>query len=181
MPQVRDPKTGQYTSGGGSSVGSAASTNPRIQKAAAVGAGATAGTTDHLKAQAERIVEGGSFSPTTVSKQLGVSEKEAKQYIVDAKKAVGARKGTTMGMESGESRKLNTSNMQDHEFKRAVQFESAEGTVIKTKSGTVYTKDSTAYNWLMKPKGGYTTHIIDPISFGNIGRGDVVEFAYIKK
>lgn len=43
MPQVRDPKTGQYTSGGGSSVGGAASTNPRIQKAAAVGAGATAG------------------------------------------------------------------------------------------------------------------------------------------
>lgn len=43
MPQVRDPKTGRYTSGGGSSVGGAASTNPRIQKAAAVGNGATAG------------------------------------------------------------------------------------------------------------------------------------------
>lgn len=43
MPQVRDPKTGRYTSGGGSSVGGAAGTNPRIQKAAAVGAGATAG------------------------------------------------------------------------------------------------------------------------------------------
>ena len=43
MPQVRDPKTGRYTSGGGSSVGGASSTNPRIQKAAAVGNGATAG------------------------------------------------------------------------------------------------------------------------------------------
>ena len=43
MPQVRDPKTGRYTSGGGSSVGGAAGTNPRIQKAKAVGAGATAG------------------------------------------------------------------------------------------------------------------------------------------
>ena len=41
MPQVRDPKTGRYTSGGDSSVGGAASTNPRIQKAAALGAGAT--------------------------------------------------------------------------------------------------------------------------------------------
>lgn len=43
MPQVRDPKTGRYTSSGGSSVGSPAPTNPRIQKAAAMGAGATAG------------------------------------------------------------------------------------------------------------------------------------------
>lgn len=43
MPQMRDPKTGRYISGGGSSVGGAASTNPRIQKAAAVGNGATAG------------------------------------------------------------------------------------------------------------------------------------------
>lgn len=43
MPQVRDPKTGRYTSGGGSSVGGAAAVNPRIQKAAAVGGGATAG------------------------------------------------------------------------------------------------------------------------------------------
>jgi hypothetical protein len=43
MPQVRDPKTGRYTSGGGSSVGGAAGTNPRIQKAKAVGGGATAG------------------------------------------------------------------------------------------------------------------------------------------
>ena len=32
MPQVRDPKTGRYTSGGGSSVGGAAGINPRIQK-----------------------------------------------------------------------------------------------------------------------------------------------------
>ena len=40
MPQVRDPKTGRYISGDGSSVGGAAGTNPRIQKAAAVGAGA---------------------------------------------------------------------------------------------------------------------------------------------
>lgn len=44
MPQVRDPKTGRYTSGGGSSVGGAAGTNPRIQKAKAVGGGATAGS-----------------------------------------------------------------------------------------------------------------------------------------
>ena len=43
MPQVRDAKTGRYTSGGGSSVGGAAGTNPRIQKANAVGAGAPAG------------------------------------------------------------------------------------------------------------------------------------------
>ena len=43
MPQVRDPKTGRYTSGGGSSVGGAAGTNPRVSKARAVGAGATAG------------------------------------------------------------------------------------------------------------------------------------------
>ena len=42
MPQVRDPKTGRYTSGGGSSVGGAAGTNPRIQKAKAIGGGATA-------------------------------------------------------------------------------------------------------------------------------------------
>lgn len=41
MPQVRDPKTGRYTSGGGSSVGGAAGTNPRIQKAKAMGGGAT--------------------------------------------------------------------------------------------------------------------------------------------
>lgn len=45
MPQVRDPKTGRYTSGGGSSVGGAASTNPRISKAKAVGGGAAAGGT----------------------------------------------------------------------------------------------------------------------------------------
>lgn len=37
MPQVRDPKTGRYTSGGSSSVGGAAGTNPRISKARAVG------------------------------------------------------------------------------------------------------------------------------------------------
>lgn len=43
MPQVRDGKTGRYTSGGGSSVGGAAGTNPRIQKAKAVGGGAAAG------------------------------------------------------------------------------------------------------------------------------------------
>jgi hypothetical protein len=43
MPQVRDAKTGRYTSGGSSSVGGAASTNPRIQKAKAVGGGAPAG------------------------------------------------------------------------------------------------------------------------------------------
>lgn len=43
MPQVRDPKTGRYTSGGSSSVGGAAGTNPRIQKAKAVGGGASAG------------------------------------------------------------------------------------------------------------------------------------------
>ena len=43
MPQVRDAKTGRYTSGGGSSVGGAAGTNPRIQKAKAMGGGATAG------------------------------------------------------------------------------------------------------------------------------------------
>lgn len=42
MPQVRDPKTGRYSSGG-SSVGGAAGTNPRVSKAAAVGNGATAG------------------------------------------------------------------------------------------------------------------------------------------
>jgi hypothetical protein len=50
MPQVRDPKTGRYTSGGGSSVGGAAGTNPRIQKAKAVGNGATAGGTTTSKA-----------------------------------------------------------------------------------------------------------------------------------
>lgn len=44
MPQVRDPKTGRYTSGGESSVGGAASTNSRLQKAKAVGAGAPAGS-----------------------------------------------------------------------------------------------------------------------------------------
>lgn len=44
MPQTRDPKNGRYTSGGGSSVGGAAGTNPRIQKARAVGGGATAGS-----------------------------------------------------------------------------------------------------------------------------------------
>lgn len=43
MPQVRDPKTGRYTSGGGSSVGGASGANPRIQKAKAVGGGAPAG------------------------------------------------------------------------------------------------------------------------------------------
>lgn len=43
MPQVRDPKTGRYTSGGGSSVGGAAGTNPRIQKARAMSGGASAG------------------------------------------------------------------------------------------------------------------------------------------
>ena len=41
MPQVRDPKTGRYTSGGGSSyeAGANAGTNPRIQKAKAMGDG----------------------------------------------------------------------------------------------------------------------------------------------
>lgn len=41
MPQNRDPKTGRYTSGGGSSyeAGASASTNSRIQKAKLVGAG----------------------------------------------------------------------------------------------------------------------------------------------
>lgn len=43
MPQVRDPKTGRYTSGGGSSVGGAAAVNPRVAKAANVGSGATVG------------------------------------------------------------------------------------------------------------------------------------------
>lgn len=43
MPQVRDPKTGRYVSAGGSSVGGAAGTNPRVSKAKAVGNGAPAG------------------------------------------------------------------------------------------------------------------------------------------
>ena len=41
MPQVRDPKTGRYTSGGGSSyeAGASAGTNSRLQKAKSVGSG----------------------------------------------------------------------------------------------------------------------------------------------
>lgn len=49
MPQARDPKTGRYTSGGGSSVGGAAGTNSRIQKAKAVGGGASAGNPPPIK------------------------------------------------------------------------------------------------------------------------------------
>lgn len=43
MPKVRDPKTGRFTSAGGSSyeAGATAPTNPRIQKAKAVGSGST--------------------------------------------------------------------------------------------------------------------------------------------
>ena len=46
MPQVRDPKTGRYTSGGSSSyeAGASAGTNSRIQKAKAMGGGAAAGS-----------------------------------------------------------------------------------------------------------------------------------------
>lgn len=53
MPQVRDPKTGRYTSGGGSSyeAGASAGTNSRIQKAKAVGAGATSGKAGEDKYQ----------------------------------------------------------------------------------------------------------------------------------
>lgn len=72
MPQVRDPKTGRYTSGGGSSVGGAASTNPRISKAKAVGNGATAGG-----------------SSTAIKSQRAIS-------YSDAEKAFNAPKGTVI-------------------------------------------------------------------------------------
>lgn len=54
MPQVRDPKTGRYTSGGSSSVGGAAGINPRVQRAKAVGGGATAGGGQSYKAMREQ-------------------------------------------------------------------------------------------------------------------------------
>lgn len=71
MPQVRDPKTGRYTSGGGSSVGGAAGTNPRIQKAKAVGGGATAG----------------GASPAS----------QGEYHSIDSKGKVSARNGGSMG------------------------------------------------------------------------------------
>lgn len=71
MPQVRDPKTGRYTSGGGSSVGGAAGTNPRIQKAAAVGGGAPAGG--------------------------GVTPSQGEYHSIDSKGKVSARNGGSMG------------------------------------------------------------------------------------
>lgn len=70
MPQVRDPKTGRYTSGGDSSVGGAASTNPRIQKAKAVGGGATAG---------------------------GANASQGEYYSADASGKVSARNGGSLG------------------------------------------------------------------------------------
>lgn len=49
MPQSRDPKTGRYVSGSGSSIGGAAGTNSRVQKAKAVGGGASAGSNPSIK------------------------------------------------------------------------------------------------------------------------------------
>lgn len=188
MPQVRDPKTGRYISGGGSSVGGAASTNPRIQKAAAVGNGAPAGgssksspksSSKSVESQVEKIVEGGSYSSLTVAKQLGIPEKEALEHIKKARKAVGIRKGTPLGMESGETRKLNPANLENYELKNSVR-EAAAGTTIKTKS-TTYTKND-GPNWTMKSNGSNTRYqISDPVTHNNIGTGDIVEFTFIKK
>lgn len=49
MAQNRDPKTGRYTSGNGSSIGGAAGTNPRIQKAKSVGVGNSAWGSSEIK------------------------------------------------------------------------------------------------------------------------------------
>ena len=78
MSQVRDPKTGRYTSGGGSSVGGAAGTNPRIQKAKAVGGGATAG---------------GKPSKMTQSAVSKLNRKQLESKAIEAVKKLSMQKG----------------------------------------------------------------------------------------
>lgn len=93
MPQVRDPKTGRYTSGGGSSVGGAASTNPRIQKAKAVGSGATAGgastTAEKLTADNARTKIFNAKTGDTITRKDNTGSSQSYQYHGGLSKWVG--------------------------------------------------------------------------------------------
>jgi hypothetical protein len=94
MPQVRDPKTGRYTSGGGSSVGGAAGTNPRIQKAKAVGGGATAGGTGKTVYNQKTLstFEKGYKSTASASEQKIYSEESSRlQSIMSGRSAKSAK------------------------------------------------------------------------------------------
>lgn len=95
MPQVRDPKTGRYTSGGGSSVGGAAGTNPRIQKAKAVGNGATAAggaSKTVYNAKTLSTFEKGYKSTASASEQKIYSEESSRlQSIISGRSAKSAK------------------------------------------------------------------------------------------
>jgi hypothetical protein len=95
MPQVRDSKTGRYTSGGGSSVGSAAGTNPRIQKAKAVGNGATAG---------------GKPSKMTQSDVSKLNRKQLESKAIEAARKNASKQGISADEAERRARMLMSSN-----------------------------------------------------------------------
>lgn len=107
------------------------------------GGGGASGS--NIQDSVKKTVENGSYSAYTVSKELGISEKEALQRIKVAQKEIGIERGTTLGMESGETRKLNRSNMSETEYSRALNT-AAAGSQIKTTDGQTWKKTSNG-NW----------------------------------
>ena len=131
------------------------------------GGGSEGGIQDSVK----KIVENGSYSAYNVSKELGISEKEALQRIKVAQKEIGMEQGTTLGMESGETRTLNRSNMSESEYSRALNT-AAAGSQIKTTDGQTWKKAPNG-NW---ESSKYVTGIDELKSLYRIK-----EFKYKKK
>lgn len=148
---------------------------------AAIAGGATsaAGAGD-ASSRVEEIVRGGSYSPTTVARELGIKEKEAMTLIKQAQKKVGEKDGTTLGMEPGDSRVLNKDNMREQDWNNALN-NAGKGSTIKTKAGAVYEKKANG-NWEGEDKGFYSgkkgpmTTNIDGVKAKGIE-----EFKYVKK
>ena len=107
------------------------------------GGGGASGS--NIQDSVKKTVENGSYSAYTVSKELGISEKEALQRIKVAQKEIGIERGTTLGMESGETRKLNRSNMSETEYSRALNTAAAVSQK-KTTYGQTCQKTPTG-NW----------------------------------
>lgn len=102
MPQVRDAKTGRYTSGGSSSVGGAASTNPRIQKAKAVGGGAPA-----ARVSASTSSKPSKMTQSDVSK---LNRKQLESKAIEAARKNASKQGISADEAERRARLLMSSN-----------------------------------------------------------------------
>lgn len=149
------------------------------------GGGATAGGTGAAGAgdassRVEEIVRGGSYSPTTVARELGIKEKEALTLIKQAQKKVGEKDGTTLGMEPGDSRVLNKDNMRENDWNNALNY-AGKGSTIKTKTGAVYEKKANG-NWEGEDKGFYSgKKVTVATNIDGVKAKGIVEFKYVKK